>query len=98
MPYNIQHRGSSYVVVDDNGKVVGTHGSKEEAVNQQRALYANVPDATEKQSPCWTGYVQRGMKPGKDGQPVPNCVPATTKSVEREKANKVWQGSFFTLR
>jgi hypothetical protein len=40
-----------------------------------------------KQSPCWDGYVQRGMKPGKDGKPVPNCVPATT---------KVWQGSPFS--
>jgi hypothetical protein len=30
----------------------------------------------EKQAPCWKGYVQRGMKPGKNGKPVPNCVPA----------------------
>ena len=29
-----------------------------------------------KQAPCWDGYVQRGMKPGKDGRMVPNCVPA----------------------
>jgi hypothetical protein len=29
-----------------------------------------------KQAPCWDGYVQRGMKPGADGNPVPNCVPA----------------------
>ena len=35
-----------------------------------------------KQAPCWDGYVQRGMKPGKDGQPVPNCVPATTKAYQ----------------
>lgn len=48
MPYNVQQRGSSYVVVDDNGKIVGTHESKQEAINQQRALYANVPDAKEK--------------------------------------------------
>ena len=33
-------------------------------------------DVVDKQSPCWDGYVQRGMKPGKDGQMVPNCVPA----------------------
>jgi hypothetical protein len=31
----------------------------------------------EKQAPCWKGYVQRGMKPGKNGKPVPNCVPVT---------------------
>ncbi len=29
-----------------------------------------------KQAPCWDGYVMRGMKPGADGNPVPNCVPA----------------------
>jgi hypothetical protein len=29
-----------------------------------------------KQAPCWDGYVQRGMKPGDNGRPVPNCVPA----------------------
>jgi hypothetical protein len=28
-----------------------------------------------KQAPCWDGYVQRGMKPGADGKPVPNCIP-----------------------
>jgi len=32
-----------------------------------------------KQAPCWEGYVQRGMKPGEGGRPVPNCVPATSK-------------------
>ena len=40
----------------------------------------NCPDHMEndmdKKSPCWDGYVQRGMKPGKDGRMVPNCVPA----------------------
>ena len=30
-----------------------------------------------KADPCWEGYVQRGMKPGADGNPVPNCVPVT---------------------
>jgi len=33
------------------------------------------PEELEKQAPCWEGYVQRGMKPGKNGKPVPNCVP-----------------------
>jgi hypothetical protein len=46
MPYDVERRGSSYVVVDDDGKVVGRHDSKQEAVNHQRALYANVPDAS----------------------------------------------------
>jgi hypothetical protein len=34
------------------------------------------PEDISKQAPCWDGYVQRGMKPGADGKPVPNCVPA----------------------
>jgi len=33
-------------------------------------------DDVNKQSPCWDGYVQRGMKPGQDGGMVPNCVPS----------------------
>jgi len=28
-----------------------------------------------KADPCWDGYTQRGMKPGADGTPVPNCIP-----------------------
>ena len=49
------------------------------------AIPDNLVDTGEdmnKQAPCWDGYVQRGMKPGKDGQPVPNCVPATTKAYQ----------------
>jgi hypothetical protein len=34
------------------------------------------PEEMLKQAPCWDGYVQRGMKPGANGKPVPNCVPA----------------------
>jgi len=37
-----------------------------------------------KQAPCWDGYVQRGMKPGTNGKPVPNCVPAA-------KADDLWE-------
>lgn len=42
------------------------------------------PDELEKKSPCWKGYVQRGMKPGKNGKMVPNCVPV----------EKTWSGIF----
>jgi hypothetical protein len=29
----------------------------------------------DKKSPCWDGYRQEGMKPGRNGGMVPNCVP-----------------------
>lgn len=36
-------------------------------------------------NPCWDGYEQVGMKPGKNGTMVPNCVPVsgTTKSSDQ---------------
>ena len=40
--------------------------------------------SVEKKSPCWEGYVQRGMKPGKNGSMVPNCVPV-------KKADDLWE-------
>jgi hypothetical protein len=35
----------------------------------------DISDLIKEQGPCWDGYAQRGMKPGKNGQMVPNCVP-----------------------
>lgn len=31
---------------------------------------------------CWPGYKQVGMKPGKDGKMVPNCVPVSGKALQ----------------
>lgn len=51
--------------------------------NQQMVRVAVVKPKTEKMiamkkaNPCWDGYEQRGMKKGKDGKPVPNCVPVS---------------------
>ena len=42
------------------------------------------PEDVSKQAPCWDGHVQRGMKPGKNGKMVPNCVPAA-------KADDLWE-------
>ena len=33
-------------------------------------------------SPCWPGYKQAGMKPGKNGAMVPNCVPISGKALD----------------
>ena len=48
MPYRIQKRGRKYLVVNDQGEVKGEHPTKEKALRQLRALYANVPDARRK--------------------------------------------------
>ena len=65
MPYNIRESGSRYTVVDDNGKVVGTHSTRAEAERHQRALYANVEDASKSGQPTrnnWAGmfFPRRG--------------------------------------
>jgi hypothetical protein len=41
------------------------------------------PETLEKKSPCWDGYVQRGMK-DQNGKMVPNCVP-----VEKSEDNPI---------
>jgi hypothetical protein len=48
--------------------------SKEEDTDSEVAM-AMYDSSIGKADPCWEGYVQRGMKPGADGNPVPNCVP-----------------------
>jgi len=39
-------------------------------------------DIETKVSPCWDGYQQVGMKKGKNGKLVPNCVPVDKKSLD----------------
>lgn len=47
-------------------------------------LDENDIERMEKKAPCWDGYVMRGMKPGKGGKMVPNCVPV-------EKKDDLWE-------
>jgi hypothetical protein len=67
--------------------------SMEECVDKENcpehmAMYHDMDKAededSKKKSPCWDGYVQRGMKPGKGLKMVPNCVPVK-KSEELEE-------------
>ena len=39
-----------------------------------------IKNIEEKGLPCWEGYIQAGMKKGKDGKMVPNCVPIKKKT------------------
>ena len=56
--------GSDGAIATTSGTSMGT---KSDSIDELEELA--------KQSPCWDGYVQRGMKPGDGGQMVPNCVP-----------------------
>ena len=38
-----------------------------------------------KKGPCWDGYEQIGMKKGKSGKMVPNCVPIGKKSLDKPR-------------
>jgi hypothetical protein len=49
------------------------------SVGEEKEFVQEMTENMDKKAPCWDGYVQRGMKE-KDGQMVPNCVPATTKA------------------
>ncbi len=88
------HGCNGYPVVGGEGKVHGCHATEEGARAQQAAIYASEADAEknlDKKSPCWEGYVQRGMKPGDNGKMVPNCIPVTKDAIgccpDMEKAD-----------
>ncbi len=54
MPYSIKTDAADckgYAVVDENGETVACHTNRKDALLNQRALYANVLDATEKENP-----------------------------------------------
>jgi len=47
------------------------------SLKKRRLSLKSVQNESQKKgdNPCWDGYEQRGMKRGKDGKLVPNCVP-----------------------
>jgi hypothetical protein len=56
--------------------------------SDQEGVYLEVDESlVAATDPCWDGYKQIGMKKGKDGQMVPNCVPVDA-SDDSEFANK----------
>ena len=101
MPYSIGEQGSygcsGYPVVKDGtSDVMGCHDTREAAGRQIAAIEANENKGVgiknpeewpvDKNSPCWDGYVQRGMKE-KGGRMVPNCVPVS-KAIKDEMYRK----------
>jgi hypothetical protein len=60
------------------GKGVGIKNPEEWPVDKSDCC---PEDSVTKQSPCWDGYVQRGMKE-QNGKMVPNCVPVSKAMAE----------------
>jgi len=50
VPYDIVPHDGEFDVVDDSGETIGTHPTRKQALDQQRALYAQVDDATKEQA------------------------------------------------
>lgn len=63
MPYHITSAPGKFEVVDDEGKVVGSHPTRKQAVAQLQALYANVPEAKEA-APLLDGAEKAAGDPG----------------------------------
>ena len=52
MPYNVVKKGSKYFVENKNtGRVMGHHDTKDKAMSQMKALYANIEDAKGSMNP-----------------------------------------------
>lgn len=51
MPAKIRKQGKKFQVYNtETGKVYGTHSTKQSALKQLKALYANVPDMKKKEA------------------------------------------------
>jgi hypothetical protein len=46
MPYHISPNDGKFDVVDDSGKTIATHPTRQQAIDNLKALYANVSDAS----------------------------------------------------
>lgn len=58
----------------------------EKALFEGEEVWLDLPFVEkEDKNPCWDGYVMVGMKTGKDGKKVPNCVPEDSLTEEEKK-------------
>jgi hypothetical protein len=69
-----QKAGAQIAAIEANESK--THREKD-TIRNDGGMGIKNPDEwpVSKASPCWDGYTQRGMKPGRNGKMVPNCVP-----------------------
>lgn len=71
-------------MLDQKGLFGGLGGWLRRALTKRRGRRKSKSMSSKlAQGPCWDGYVQAGMKKGKGGKMVPNCVPVGTKSLDK---------------
>lgn len=58
--------------------------AKDKAIKEAMGKEEETSDNAEDSDPCWKDYKMVGMKKGKGGKPVPNCVPKSSSSDNAE--------------
>lgn len=56
--------------------------AKDKAIKEAMGKEEETSDNAEDSDPCWKDYEMVGMKKGKGGKPVPNCVPKSSDNGE----------------
>lgn len=77
--------GSSDEVVSENIRKEMKAGKPKDqaiAIALDRAGKSETSNNAEDSDPCWKDYEMVGMKKGKGGKSVPNCVPKTSDNSE----------------
>lgn len=62
----------------------GDVDSEDWKMARDKAIRETTTEAGEDSDPCWKDYEMVGMKKGKGGKPVPNCVPKSSDNGECE--------------
>ena len=62
----------------------GDVDSEDWKMARDKAIKGATAEAGEDSDPCWKDYEMVGMKKGKGGKPVPNCVPKSSDNGECE--------------
>lgn len=60
----------------------GDIDSEDWKMARDKAIKEATTEAGEDSDPCWKDYEMVGMKKGKGGKPVPNCVPKSSDNAE----------------
>jgi hypothetical protein len=60
----------------------GDIDSEDWKMARDKAIKEATSDNAEDSDPCWKDYEMVGMKKGKGGKPVPNCVPKSSDNAE----------------